>query len=131
MNKGIVDFMDNEGIVETGIEFKFPEYEDTIDERRVLEQKIKNRLGSLESILFDITFQNDSIEIQERSQIYTISNQGNNFSISDNSIKVTFKELTISRNIVEIKFLLDNVDKIIEKFHENNQRILTLGRKVL
>ncbi|MCZ3364377.1 MULTISPECIES: hypothetical protein [Methanobacterium] len=123
--------MDNEGIVETGIEFKFPEYEDTIDERRVLEQKIKNRLGSLESILFDITFQNDSIEIQERSQIYTISNQGNNFSISDNSIKVTFKELTISRNIVEIKFLLDNVDKIIEKFHENNQRILTLGRKVL
>ncbi|WP_424355602.1 hypothetical protein [Methanobacterium sp. MBAC-LM] len=123
--------MDNEGIVETGIEFKFPEYEDTIDKRRVLEQKIKNRLGSLESILFGITFQNDSIEIQEGSHIYKISNQGNNFSISDNSIQMTFKELSISRNIVEIKLLLDNVDKIIEKFHENNQRILTLGRKVL
>ncbi|MEN6292131.1 MAG: hypothetical protein ABFC34_12935 [Methanobacterium sp.] len=123
--------MDNDGIVETRIEFKFPEYEDTIDERRVLEQKIKNRLGSLESILFGITFQNDSIEIQEGSHIYKISNQGNNFSISDNSIQMTFKELTISKNIVEIKFLLDNVNKIIEKFHENNQRILTLGRKVL
>jgi hypothetical protein len=131
LNKEIVDFMDNEGIVETGIEFKFPEYEDTIDERRVLEQKIKNRLGSLESILFGITFQNDSIEVQEGSHMYKISNQGNNFSISDDSIQMTFKELTISRNIVEIKFLLDNVDKIIEKFHENNQRILTLGRKVL
>ncbi|MEL7669450.1 hypothetical protein [Methanobacterium sp.] len=123
--------MDNDGIVETRIEFKFPEYEDTIDERRVLEQKIKNRLGSLESILFGITFQNDSIEIQEGRHIYKISNQGNNFSISDNSIQMTFKELTISKNIVEIKFLLDNVNKIIEKFHENNQRILTLGRKVL
>jgi hypothetical protein len=44
---------------------------------------------------------------------------------------MTFKELTISKNIVEIKFLLNNVNKIIEKFHENNQRILTLGKKVL
>ncbi|OEC86788.1 MULTISPECIES: hypothetical protein [Methanobacterium] len=123
--------MDNDGIVETRIEFKFPEYEDTIDERRVLEQKIKNRLGSLESILFGITFQNDSIEIQEGNRIYKILNQGNNFSISDNSIQMTFKELTISKNIVEIKFLLNNVNKIIEKFHENNQRILTLGKKVL
>lgn len=123
--------MDNEGIVETRIEFKFPEYEETIDKRRLLERKIKNRLGSLESILFGITFQKDSIEIQEGSCRYKISNQGNDFFISDNSTQIAFKDLTISKNIVEVKFLLDNVDRIIEKFHENNQRILTLGKKIV
>ncbi len=123
--------MDNKGVVETRNEFKFPEYEETIDKRRDVEKKIKNRLGSLESILFSITFQNDSIEIHEGSRIYRISNQGNNFFISDNSMQIAFKDLDISKNIVEIKFLLDNVNRIIEKFHENNQRMLTLGKKIV
>ena len=82
-------------------------------------------------VYYLITFQNDSVEIQEWSHIYIISNQGNGFFISDSSIQIVFKELTISKNIVEIKFLLDNVDRIIEKFHENNQRILTLGKKIV
>ena len=123
--------MDNEGVIETRIEFKFPEYEETIEKRRVLERKIKNRLGSLESILLGITFQTDSIEIHEGSRIYQISNQGNDLFISDNSMQMAFKDLTISKNIVEIKFLLDNVNRIIEKFHENNQRIVTLGMKIV
>ena len=67
----------------------------------------------------------------KRSHIYRISNQGNDFFISDNSMQIAFKNLAISKNIVEIKFLLDNVDRIIEKFHENNQRILTLGKKIV
>ena len=123
--------MDNEGVIETRIEFKFPEYEETIEKRRVLERKIKNRLGSLESILLGITFQNDSIEIQKGSHIYQISNQENDLFISDNSMQIAFKDLNISKNIVEIKFLLDNVNRIIEKFHENNQRIVTLGMKIV
>ena len=131
MNNEIVDLMENEGVVETKIEFKFPEYEETIEERRNLERKIKNRLGSLESILSGITFQNDSVEIQEGSSIYKISNQGNNFFISDNTMQTAFKELSISKNMVEIKFLLENVEKIIEKFHQNNQMILILAKKVV
>lgn len=123
--------MDNNGVIETRIEFKFPDYEETIEERRVLERKIKNRLGSLESILLGITFQNDSIEIQKGSHIYQISNQENDLFISDNSMQIAFKDLTISKNIVEIKFLLDNVNRIIEKFHENNQRVVTLGKKIV
>ncbi len=131
MNKEIVDFMENEGVVETKIEFKFPEYEETIEKRRNIERKIKNRLGSLESILADITFQKDAVEMHEGNHIYRISNQGNNFFIADNSMQTAFKELTISKNMVEIKFLLDNVEKIIEKFHENNQMVLTLGKKIV
>ena len=123
--------MDNEGVIETRIEFKFPEYEETIEERRIMERKIKNRLGSLESILLGITFQNDSIEIHEGSRIYQISNQGNGLYISDNSMQMAFKDLNVSKNIVEIKFLLDNVNRIIEKFHENNQRVVTLSKKIV
>ena len=123
--------MNNEGVIETKTEFKFPEYEETIYERKILEQKIKNRLSSLESILLDVTFQNDAIQMHEGRHVYLISNQQNNFYISDNSMQIAFNELTISNNAVEIKFLLDHVDQIMEKFHENNQRILILGKKIV
>ncbi|MGB9978078.1 hypothetical protein [Methanobacterium sp.] len=119
--------MDDEGL----IEIKFPNYNEIIDERRILEQKIKNRLNSLESILLDITFPDDTIEIQKGGHNYRILNLENNLVISQNSMQLAFKELSISNNIVEIKFLLDNADKIIKRFHENNQRILTLGKKIV